>query len=106
MTCFVELILSGLNRQLELLRGEDQVVLKILLVLVQILFAFLQHTLEPQPLLVQVLTHFLHLGEKPSDEDYERKQSQCRLLCRYTVSNRICWISVSKLARCLRPGPL
>lgn len=63
MTCFVELIQSGLNRQLELLRGKDEVVLKILLVLIQILLTFLQHTLEPQPFLIQVLTHFLHLGE-------------------------------------------
>lgn len=61
MTCFVELLQSSLDLLLELLRGEDEVVLELLLVLLQHPVTVNQPTLEPHPLSIQILAHILHL---------------------------------------------
>lgn len=61
VTCVVELLHSGQNLPLELLRGVEDVVLKLLLVLLQHDVTVNQHLLEPHPLAIQHLTHFLHL---------------------------------------------
>lgn len=89
VTCFVELLQNGLDLLLELLRGEDEAALKLLLVLLQHRVTVNQHTLEPNPLPIQILTHILHLWVKPSDDDDdddEKECSECPFMCRYTVT--------------------
>ncbi len=61
MTCAVELLQSGLDLLLELLSGEEEAVLKLLLVLLQHRVTVNQHLLEPHPLPIQHFTHILHL---------------------------------------------
>ncbi len=59
MTFGVELLQSSLDLLLELLRGEDEAVLKLPLVLLQHYFAVNQHLLEPHPLRIQDITKVL-----------------------------------------------
>lgn len=85
VTCFVELLQSGLDLLLELLTGEDEAALKLLPVLLQHRVTVNQHTLEPNPLPIQILTHILHLWVKPSDDDDDDDEKECSFMCRYTV---------------------
>lgn len=61
VTCAVELLHSGLDLLPELLRGEEEAVLKLLLVLLQHDVTVNQHLLETHPLVIQHLPHVLHL---------------------------------------------
>lgn len=61
VTCAVELLHSGLDLLFEFLRGKDEGVLKLLLVLLQHDVAVYQHLLEPHPLPIQYLPQVLYL---------------------------------------------
>lgn len=81
MTCAFELLQSGLDFPLELLRGDDDFAPKLLLMPLQLDFTVNYHLLEPLPLLIQLVTYILHLWW---DWNNDKKQSsECLLMCRY-----------------------
>lgn len=61
VTCGTELLHSGLNLLLQLLVREEEAVLKLFLLFLQHDVTVDQHLLEPHPLLIQHIMHFLHL---------------------------------------------
>lgn len=68
MTCFSKALQTVLGLFPEILRGEEEAVLKLLLLLLQRLVIVDQFTLEQFPFSVELPVQILHLRAKPSDD--------------------------------------